>query len=693
MQINKLYSDIRLIGMGSLLTPFINQNSASRVQMATQQTSQTTIPAKPDIPFILHGMEKQMGDYTMNVVMPCDATIVRVIHLYNRGAGSYGRSKHMAVIYQDFDTNKYGILDVPTFRSTQDTFGYPLTLTKIGRSLRTGMVIRKDEVIAKTPSIHEGGIYSSTLNLNVLNISLPHVIEDGFLISDEKAEEAAPYYVVKHRIDYGKRSFPVMLYGKDGKRKPIPDIGECVREDGLLAATRKFDELFDAISMHGDNITEVDTVHDRKIYVEPGAEVIDVRVINTTVDKRGKPTTPQGMEEQAVKYCDQHIAYSDSLIEWYNNIKKDDPTARFEPHLQRSISDAYGANPNAPDRRRVRGQYRAKVGSVKRVTKKQPLNEYTVEITLGYRKPLQPGAKLANMHGCKGVVCAILPKDQMPVDEFGNIADICMFSRSVVARMNTGQLAEQHVNAVRRDVNDDIRKMAAEGQDEQAWQYLMSYYEIVSPSLYSKLSKYGLQSARGKKHLKGVVDGDIYIHIMADGSWSIDDLYMKSMQFRRPNKGRIRVIGFDGKHRWTRHSMLIGAEQFMVLEKTSHKPFACSTASRNNFGLPATTNNATKHATPVNHNPPRWLGESEVRGISANVGGDFVAELLDYTNNPESAESIVKTIFGADNPALVQKAVNRTDIPRGNDRSSGMINHIFDCIGIGLFESDITVDV
>lgn len=686
----KLESDIRLIGAGAMLTPFIKEDSASRVQMATQQTSQAVVLANPDIPRVLHGMEQQMGGTAMNVTMPCDATIKRVIKLHNRAASAQGKAKHMAIIYQNFDTGVYGILDVPTYCSTQDTFGYPLSLTPAGKGLHTNQAIRKGTVLAVTPSVKEGGIYTTTLNLNILNISLPHVIEDGFLISKSVAERAAPYYVVKHRVTWGRKNFPVNIYGNETNFKPHPDVGEKVRDDGLLIATRKFDPMFDAIGMHKDNLSQVDTVHDRKVYVEPGAEVIDVKVIDTTGDKRGKPYTPEGMERQAKQYYDQSVLFADTLIEWYLQVKREEPNAKFEPHLQRSIAEAYGANPNAPDRKRVRQHYREKVGNVKRVSKKQQLDEYTVEITLGYRKPIKLGAKLASMHGSKGVVCAIAEDEDMPVDEFGVRVDACLFSRSVIARMNTGQLSEQFINATQRDVSNDFRGMYLTDKSK-AWEYLLGFYKFASPKIYDKLCGFSFNSARAEKHMATVNANGTYLTLPSDGSWAIEDIYKGCMAYRVPNKGRIKVKTFDGHIETTKYPMLIGEEAIMVLEKTSHKPFAVAAAARNNFGLPATTNSATKHATPVNHNAARAWGEAERRQISANLGNDIVAEMADRTGNPETAAMVIQNAFDAKNPARIKNAVDRNVIPLGADRSTGMVKLIFDCYGVKMAESDTKV--
>jgi DNA-directed RNA polymerase beta subunit len=69
---------------------------------------------------------------------------------------------------------------------------------------------------------------------------------------------------------------------------------------------------------------------------------------------------------------------------------------------------------------------------------------------LGDPDPVEPGDKLSNRHGIKGVVSQILPDDQMPHLADGTPVELIFHSSGLHARMNFGQLREALLGCVAR---------------------------------------------------------------------------------------------------------------------------------------------------------------------------------------------------------------------------------------------------
>ena len=65
-----------------------------------------------------------------------------------------------------------------------------------------------------------------------------------------------------------------------------------------------------------------------------------------------------------------------------------------------------------------------------------------ISVQVAQRRKLMVGDKLAGRHGNKGVISAILPREDMPFLEDGEPVDIIMSPASVISRMNIGQLFE-----------------------------------------------------------------------------------------------------------------------------------------------------------------------------------------------------------------------------------------------------------
>lgn len=689
----KLKNDLLAIGTGGFNNPWDKHNSASRKQMANQHAQQACPLPLSELPRIMTGMEKQMGEYTQGVTIEEDCIVIAVLNKYRAGLGKNNvrGNSLITLIVQLQACGTYDIINIETYSTTQEVFGLEFEILPIVQQLRPGFPLAKGTELSRSPSIKEGGMYGTGINLNTLYCTLPACIEDGFLISDEVAERAAPYYIIKRKVNWGAKSFPVNIYGDKDNYKPHPGIGECVRDDGLLFATRATDPLFEALDMHPDNLMRPDFVHDDRAFAPAGAKVLDIVVHSTVDDRKGKPSTPMNMELFTKIYSDKASDYYKSLLTFYDNLKRKEPRHRLTPKLQRAIVEAIGDRPNDAETRKKIGTGNGDRSSlISKTYKMSKLDEWTVEITLGYSKPLKNGAKLTTRHGAKGVVCAIAPKEQMPIDEYGNRVDVVAFGKSVIARLNPGQLYEQYVNAASRDVANDIRAFLHNGEVDAAWNHLMGYYEIVSPSILQVCQNFNSQEEQ-LSHLRAIDESGIYLHIRPDSDSDNVELYKRLRAYRRPNKGKLTLRTFAGGWEKTKSEMLIGSEEFLVLEKTYHSPFAVGTSRRQNYGLPACNNKTTKHSTPVVQASPRWLGETEVRGISANIGGEYVANLIDYTTNPESSRSVVRTISEAEYPSNIDEAVDRNEIPMGGCRAHAFVEMVLNVAGIQMSNSDVDI--
>ncbi|MCX7778780.1 MAG: DNA-directed RNA polymerase subunit beta [Patescibacteria group bacterium] len=69
----------------------------------------------------------------------------------------------------------------------------------------------------------------------------------------------------------------------------------------------------------------------------------------------------------------------------------------------------------------------------------------TIYISVADLRKIQPGDKLANRHGNKGVVSKIIPEEDMPFLEDGTPIDIILNPLGIVSRMNIGQILETHL--------------------------------------------------------------------------------------------------------------------------------------------------------------------------------------------------------------------------------------------------------
>lgn len=393
------------MGLAATLSPFSRYNSSSRMQMVTGHRSHEIVPRVPDIPRCLTGFEDQLAGFTFNITMPHNAEVISIHRKYITGGGygSIQKNPVTTVIYQNADTGEYDCIDITEYFSTHETFGVKLELTRVGRSLYRGLTIPKGTVLAEAPTCKDG-IYRNGLHTQVVYIDDPAADEDGFRISDEYAMRMSPLEIGTSVCEWGKQCYPLNIYGDENNYKPHPDIGETIRDDAIVFATRTYHPLFDAIEMLPRNLSRIDYIHDKRTYAPgmEGATVHDVKVESGIGEARVKVQTPEGMGDHSKKYIDGLSIYYDEIIQCYKNLCQMNhfkPVA-ISPRLQKLIVSALGNEPNKDKSFTNHANKKTKnVGLVRRCYKGTPLDEYRVELHFNKWKIINNGAKITDMHG------------------------------------------------------------------------------------------------------------------------------------------------------------------------------------------------------------------------------------------------------------------------------------------------------
>lgn len=321
---------------------------------------------------------------------------------------------------------------------------------------------------------------------------------------------------------------------------------------------------------------------------------------------------------------------------------------------------------------------------------------------------------------------AVWDDERMPVDAQGNRADIIMDADSTIKRMNVGRMYEQYNNATSRTVTDHVRMMfglqtvakdddykhgrmnqeeAAEYQQnvlnvrrtmagiamgkfdelaKQAWDYLMGYYEIVSPWMWEEMQKQVYTNPR--QHVASVLEAGVYLFFPTDNPVYYPDM-VNEMRERYPT--HIGPVTYHPSETsgpvQTLSNVLIGSLYIMLLEKTGGDHSGVSSAKTQHFGIPACLTKYDKYASAARSNPVRIAGESEVRLLAATIGGEMTAVLLDLSNSPASHKAVCDTILRSPTPTCIPRIVDRTKTPMGGNRALNLASHMLECAGIRFY--------
>jgi hypothetical protein len=667
--INELRPDLLA---SAAMNPWAAFDSSSRQVMMGSHLSQALVIQGGSTRRCLTGAEREFAKYTFKVKFPCNAEVVKVIDRYPRtlGFSTIRENPESIVIYEDAETKQIDILSIPRYHCLHQHFGFSYSYKAPMQRLVPGATFAEGTILADSPAVDDQGNYKLGVETEVAFMSVPGIIEDGVIISRAYAQKLKSKGFEKRVGSWGKNLYPINLYGGENEYKPFPDIGQPIRDDGLLFCLREYDDLLAPVQMSPRALREPDYYRDHLIYAEPGAKVIDVQVRHAVTN--GTPPTPMGMEAQAAKYYQAQLTFYDQLLETYKDLRKRRGEAlKISPHFQAMLREGL--------------DYKGDFGKnrPKQMYQRVELDDWRVEITFEYDVVPDVGFKLTDFHGGKGVVCQVWETEDMPVDAEGNRAECIMDGDSTIKRMNIGRMYEQYINATSRHVTNHVRALMSQLTAEsinEAWEYLLGYYKIISPRMYDLITGPSYQE-HPRHHLEEIVRDGVYLYMPTDNPieavQAIDQLSRDYPITIAP----VTYRGRSGNVSITEESIIIGSLWIMLLEKTGGDWSGVGSAKLQHFGIPAKIARHDKHSSPGRAQPVRILGESEVRGWAATMGGDAVAELLEMSNNPALHKHVVGNILRAERPSAIQTVIDRNVIPRGGSRALVYVKHALETAG------------
>lgn len=678
--VNELCTE--LAGTGTGLNQWLTNDSSARLVMFAGHLGQVMVIEQPDIRQNISGSEREYGKYVFNVAMPEESLIEAIVDKYQPEVGGPPIENPLRTVFYRGADGQVGIVDIPVYHSRHQSYGFKFRKTKNYNRLETGMLFPAKTIVAQSPNVDDMGNYRYGTEANVAFLSVPQIIEDGFVASESFLERNAFQAVKTNSISWGSKYVALNLYGDENNYKPFPDIGERVKDHGVLMALRKIDENMALVELTPKALMEIDYVFDKRVYAVAGAVVTDIEVWHDD-NSRGQRSLA-GTEVQPMRYFNRLSRYYGRVVDIYNSLQA----------KARKFGEELVLTPAAHELI-VRAHERVYKERINRTYRNAPLDDFRVDISYTYRVVPTIGNKFTGQHGDKGVIVDVRPDNEMPVDQWGRRADLILDGDSTVKRMNPGRFYEQYVNVASYHTLLKLREMLPTGegtpkQIEAAWEYLYGYYSVVSSAMKQRVDEFmELKASRGQlrewiaHHVKAVVEDKIYPYIPP----SLPEIGAQQIRNIRdsayaPPIGPLTYRGKSGKWRTTKRPAFIGNMYFILLEKTGEDWSAVASPKTQHFGIAAKLTRADKLSTPGHKQPVRFLGEDEVRLIAAFCGGAVVAELLDQSNSPHKQRHIARTLVSVDKPSDIANVVPVEEVPQGLNRAVQFVNHQLICSGV-----------
>ena len=658
------------------------------------------------------GVEEEMGKYTFSIKMPEDGTIVAKIMKYSRGVTeeSVDFNPETLVIYQSHATGEFGCFTIPYYCSHDPVFGFKYDIKSAADKINAGADIPKGTIFADSPAVKGDSHYTYGKMLNLAYMSHPNVGLDGYVVS----RDALPFFKFriyeKRTFEFGSSEFPLNTYGDDHHYKPFPDIGDYVKESGLLAVLRRYDPVLAPALTSVRDAQRIDYHFDTPVFARTGVgRVVDVSVIESTNSTR---RLPAAMTHQLEKYKAGYLHYYREILNFYETKVSESwklgqgGNVRLTRPLHNLIVQAMA----------IAGKPRQGQSDLTLIHKKKPLDVWRVEFVVEYEITPDRGFKLSCSNGGKGVICRIEEPENMPVDADGNRADIITGPDSVPGRMNLGRLHGPFFNAAARDVRkqmleaiglprnfngkltlEELQTLPAEKIDD-AIALMLDYYKLTSIYSFEEFTERLTVDERWVWLL------DIFNNMLRNyfpignktGSYSemvkqmefeyfkeIDPDLAKTVASRfKMTYGPVTYVGHSGKPVTTRNNIRIAPISIMLLDKIADSWLASDIGKHSNLGIVTAMNRPDKHTRPWRRTAPRVIGETEGR-LYCNYGGQlFIAELMDRNGNIATQREMPRQILRAENPSSIPCLVDRDKIKFNNTRPLQIVNQFNYCLGI-----------
>jgi hypothetical protein len=371
------------------LNPWIGYNSSPRAQMFASHLGQRLVINGATRKRTLTGMEFEFGKYTLNVKAEEDIVVLKTIQRYREtiDKDSIKVNPQTAVIYEEKGTNRIGIMQLQKFCSYHQYFGFQYKEKSPLMSMYRGSEIPKGTVLLDSPAIDDDGNYMYGAELNIAFMSHPSVSEDGIMISRDVLDRFKFKTYETRVVEWGSKRFALNLYGNVDNYKPFPNIGEYVRDDGLLMVTRTYEKNLAPVEMSVYDVMVPDFISDRCVYANgAGGKIVDIKVYTNDTTMFD---TYSNMDNQVQKYLKATRSFHISIIEEWRRLRKErGNNLVITPAFQRQVVESLafvGEEKETP--------------KISKIYRKTPIDYYRVEFTIEYEITPRDGFKFTDCHG------------------------------------------------------------------------------------------------------------------------------------------------------------------------------------------------------------------------------------------------------------------------------------------------------
>lgn len=467
----------------------------------------------------------------------------------------------------------------------------------------------------------------------------------GIVISKSAAEKMVSYKVEKTMFSVNGNDVLLNLYGDEKNYKSFPKIGDHI--DGrVLVVSRRRDKRTTLYDFQANKMREIDPVNDSVIYTG-GGTVVDINVYNNIPIAELRKKTDEFNKEVLVEVENQYRYWhemaealekiipckvltekeqSDERQEFGHVIKHPLPKD-MNPNKYTDEVDYYWKLAHENIDEKINWRYDGK-----------SFDNFKIEFVILKENPLMEGSKVTGRYGNKGVITLIEDDDKMPVNEYGERAEIILNPLGVINRLNPAQLQEVYINFMSDHV---VRLMKQTDDYDKKEELFLTYLKAVNKKEYDfyDIEMTMMNRAQKQDLIDEIEANGIYIHQPPFFGNTTEEQFLK---IYREHPEWCEEYKFDGIEK----PMTMGdIYMFRLKHEPSNKSSIRSANNLNVKNLPAKGLLKKEKKVPYSHTPIR-LGEMEVTALMTTKRPDLVEKLLKtYSTNEELREDTIRQLL------------------------------------------------
>lgn len=711
------------------LNPFMGCVSTSRLSMAIAQWAQKLTVDYPEPKLLQTSLEKDLKPHTFSIKAPENLKVLDIIRnrtgfmdqsLFDSDMSDEIDVEHI-IIYEEVETGLIGGLEVPRTHSLDPRLGF--TYYRV-RDIKVGDFLNKGEVIADSiGALRE--TYEFTTNVNVAFCSDKATAEDAIVFNADTLWKFEYTTITKYQIKISDNETLINFWGKDGKTQVLPKIGQLLGPDGIIAVKRRFDEGNFISAGSPTQMDKVDHLNDR-VYQGSTDGVSEVIAINVLKHPNKTVNGENRYEAQLNSLAQSSSAYPEAIVKSYirersrqrANGKEGLTTNEFNALLLRNVVQ--------------HGNEQYRIVPPKLTDKKVEISTYTITITIREKRLPDMGAKFTDMSASKGVISKIVPGDQMPRDQYGRVADICKSNDSIASRNIPGETHEQYLGNCSdllhrefhqvlgtwtqaaqlenrpkpspRRIHKQLRKIdntdAGRELIVQCLRRVVAFYRTIY------LGQYPIALEATLDEFMETGDPDLWFDLME---------FMEEILIHRvlipltvdmvselgaanivtslansefaPEIGPVTFNNQEGELRTTVDPIQIAPMAVMSLEKDGSESSASYSLQLQSMRMASTTTKIDKQLSPISKANIAMLALDNTVILSAVIGEEALAEMMDLCNNVDSRKARVNAILNSDTPLGETTLVDRNKTLYGPVVLQ-TLRHTLACYGAELYYVD-----